>query len=143
MGDNNPISSNVDEGVFEESFFRIIPDKPNAGGTIRVTGDNFGSSQQFEFFINTKKIGLFDTDSNGHFMTTFQIPLFLISMIVLFSNAILFTIISSTAYALIGIDIIDKANIKIKERKIPLTEDSFMNTIFLISQLNLKHIFSF
>jgi hypothetical protein len=59
-------------------------------------------------------------------------------MIVLFSKATLFTIISSTAYTLIGIDIIDKANIKIKERKIPLIEDSFMENIFFISQLNLK-----
>lgn len=63
-----------DSGIFENSFFRIIPDKPNAGGDIRVTGDNFASSQEFEFFINTKKIGKFETDSNGHFMTTFQIP---------------------------------------------------------------------
>ena len=62
------------KGIFENSFFRIIPDKPNAGGSIRVTGDNFGSSQQFEFFIDTKKLGFFETYSNGHFMTTFQIP---------------------------------------------------------------------
>ena len=67
-------SPNKDKGIFESSYFRVIPDKPNAGGSIRVTGDNFGSSQQFEFFINTKKLGSFDTDSKGHFMTTFQIP---------------------------------------------------------------------
>ncbi len=73
-GDQLTISPNTEKGILENSSFRIIPDKPNAGGTIRVTGDNFGSSQQFEFFINTKKIGLFDTDSNGHFMTTFEIP---------------------------------------------------------------------
>ena len=70
--DQNAISSG--KGIIESSSFRIIPDKPNAGGSIRVTGDNFGTSQEFEFFINTKKIGTFDTDSNGHFMTTFQIP---------------------------------------------------------------------
>ncbi len=74
LGDSRPTSSNTDKGVFENSSFRIIPDKPNAGGSIRVTGDNFGSAQQFEFFINTKKIGSFDTDRDGHFMTTFQIP---------------------------------------------------------------------
>jgi hypothetical protein len=74
LGDSTVISPNTDKGVLENSSFRIIPDKPNAGGTIRVTGDEFGSSQSFEFFIDSKKIGLFDTDSNGHFMTTFQIP---------------------------------------------------------------------
>ena len=61
-------------GVLENSSFRIIPDKPNAGSTIRVTGDNFGESQQFEFFINTKKLGSFSTDNTGHFITTFEIP---------------------------------------------------------------------
>jgi len=61
-------------GVLENSSFRIIPDKPNAGSTIRVTGDDFGESQQFEFFINTKKLGSFSTDNTGHFITTFEIP---------------------------------------------------------------------
>ncbi len=62
------------EGIAENSSFRIIPDKPNAGSSIRATGDNFGPSQQFEFFLNTKKLGTFNTDSNGHFITTFEIP---------------------------------------------------------------------
>jgi len=72
--DQFPKSMNSDKGVLENSFFRIIPDKPNAGGSIRVTGDNFGSLQKFEFFIDTKKLGFIDTDKKGHFMTTFQIP---------------------------------------------------------------------
>ena len=72
--DHESVSSNTGTGIFENSIFRIIPDKPNAGGSIRVTGDSFGASKEFEFFINTKKIGLFDTDNNGHFITTFQIP---------------------------------------------------------------------
>ena len=74
LEDQVTVSPNTEKGIFESSYFRVIPDKPNAGGSIRVTGDNFGSSQQFEFFINTKKLGSFDTDSKGHFMTTFQIP---------------------------------------------------------------------
>ena len=67
-------SSTKNTGVLENSSFRIIPDKPNAGSSIRVTGDNFGESQQFEFFINTKKLGSFNTDDKGHFITTFEIP---------------------------------------------------------------------
>lgn len=67
-------SSTQSTGVLENSSFRIIPDKPNAGSSIRVTGDNFGPSGQFEFFINTKKLGTFSTDNNGHFITTFEIP---------------------------------------------------------------------
>ena len=60
--------------ILPDSTFRIIPDKPNIGSTIRVTGDNFGSSQIFDFYIDTKKIGIFETDENGHFITTMQIP---------------------------------------------------------------------
>ncbi len=66
--------TSVNKGVFDDSFFKIIPDKPNAGGSIRVTGDNFGSSQQFDFFLNTKKLGSFNTDDKGYFVSTFQIP---------------------------------------------------------------------
>ncbi len=60
--------------VTAESTFRIIPEKPNVGSSIRVTGDKFGASQNFDFYIDTRKIGSFVTDENGHFMTTMQIP---------------------------------------------------------------------
>ena len=35
--------------IFSESTFRVIPDKPNSGSTIRVTGDEFAQSQKFDF----------------------------------------------------------------------------------------------
>jgi hypothetical protein len=60
--------------IFLESTFRVIPDKPNSGSTIRITGDQFAESQKFDFYIDTEKIGNFITDSNGHFITTMQIP---------------------------------------------------------------------
>ncbi|KFM21098.1 hypothetical protein AAA799B03_01380, partial [Marine Group I thaumarchaeote SCGC AAA799-B03] len=61
-------------GVLSDSIFRIIPEKPNVGSSIRVTGDNFGASQEFDFYIDNSKIGSFVTDENGHFMTTMKIP---------------------------------------------------------------------
>ena len=45
--------------IFSDSTFKIIPDKPNSGSTIRVTGEGFGVSQVFDFYINTEKIGKF------------------------------------------------------------------------------------
>jgi len=60
--------------IFSDSTFKIIPDKPNSGSTIRVTGEGFGVSQVFDFYINTEKIGNFETDENGFFITTMQIP---------------------------------------------------------------------
>ena len=65
---NNGIS------IFSESTFRVIPDKPNPGSTIRVTGDQFAESQKFDFYIDTKKIGNFITNSKGNFITTMEIP---------------------------------------------------------------------
>ena len=57
-----------------ESIFRIVPEKPNVGSSIRVTGDKFTPSQEFDFYIDSKKIGSFETDEDGHFMTTMKIP---------------------------------------------------------------------
>ena len=70
--DQNP--ENTVEGISTESVFKIIPEKPNVGSTIRVTGDNFGTSEEFDFYVSTKRIGTFETDKNGHFMTTMKIP---------------------------------------------------------------------
>ena len=67
-------SENTGTSISTESVFRIIPEKPNVGSSIRVTGDNFGASQEFDFYIDSKKIGSFETDENGHFMTTMKIP---------------------------------------------------------------------
>jgi len=61
-------------GISSESVFRIVPEKPNVGSSIRVTGDKFGGSQEFDFYIDSTKIGSFTTDKNGHFMTTMKIP---------------------------------------------------------------------
>ncbi len=72
--DINQNLKNTGESITAKSVFRTIPEKPNIGSTIRVTGDNFGSSQEFDFYIDTKKIGTFETDKNGHFMTTMKIP---------------------------------------------------------------------
>ena len=65
---------NTGESMSTESAFRIIPEKPNPGSTIRVTGDSFGATQEFDFYIDAKKIGTFETDDRGYFMTTMKIP---------------------------------------------------------------------
>ncbi|QLH05616.1 biofilm-associated protein [Nitrosopumilus oxyclinae] len=70
----NQNTENSSKSMGAESTFRVIPEKPNVGSSIRVTGDNFGASQEFDFYIDSKKIGSFDTDENGHFMTTMKIP---------------------------------------------------------------------
>ena len=61
-------------GVLEDSTFRLIPEKPSVGSSIRVTGDNFGANQELDFYIDSKKIQSFDTDGSGHFIFTSSIP---------------------------------------------------------------------
>ena len=70
----NQNPENVDTTMPLESIFRIVPEKPNVGSSIRVTGEKFGASQEFDFYIDAKKIGSFETDKDGHFMTTMKIP---------------------------------------------------------------------
>jgi len=70
----NQNMKNSNGEIFSESVFRIIPDKPNSGSTIRVTGDGFGKSQIFDFYIDTQKIGNFETNEKGSFITTMKIP---------------------------------------------------------------------
>ena len=70
----NTVETPTGAGILSDSVFRIIPEKPNVGSSIRVTGDNFGTSQEFDFYIGNSKIGSFTTDEKGHFMTTMKIP---------------------------------------------------------------------
>jgi len=72
--ESNKNIKNSDGEIFSDSSFRIIPDKPNVGSTIRVTGENFDASQFYDFYIDTKKIGSFETDNKGYFITTMKVP---------------------------------------------------------------------
>jgi len=70
----NGYFENSGPSINSDSVFRTVPEKPNVGASIRVTGDKFEASQELDFYIDTKKIGNFVTDENGHFMTTMKIP---------------------------------------------------------------------
>ncbi|WP_428325483.1 biofilm-associated protein [Nitrosopumilus sp.] len=72
--EDKPVETPTETGILSDSIFRIVPEKPNAGSSIRVTGDHFGSSEEFDFYIDSSKIGSFVTDENGHFITTMKIP---------------------------------------------------------------------
>jgi hypothetical protein len=71
---NGESTSNGEGGVFTDSKFRLIPEKPNVGGTVRVTGDQFNSNQEFNLYMNQQFLESFETDENGHFMLTTKIP---------------------------------------------------------------------
>jgi len=61
-------------GIFADSAFRIVPDKPNVGSMIRVTGSNFGENVKLELYIENSKLETFSTNEDGFFVITTQIP---------------------------------------------------------------------
>lgn len=61
-------------GIFSESNFRIIPENPRVGATIRVTGDDFAPKTNLELYLFDDRLKSFETDADGHFMLTMKIP---------------------------------------------------------------------
>ncbi len=69
-----PTTPKSNDGILSDSSFRLIPEKPNVGSTIRVTGDSFGVNQKFDFYLDGKKLDSFETDGDGNFIFTTKIP---------------------------------------------------------------------
>ncbi len=69
-----PPKEEEDPSILPGSVFRIIPETPNVGSTIRVVGDGFGADREFNFHIDTVEAGSFTTDEKGRFVTTMNIP---------------------------------------------------------------------
>jgi len=66
--------TSTSKGVLADSQFRIIPEKPNVGSSIRVTGENFAPTQEFDLYLDDKKLDSFVTNDAGQFITTTEIP---------------------------------------------------------------------
>ena len=71
---NKSTSVEKNGGMFSDSVFRLIPEKPNVGSTIRVIGERFASNQEYDFFLGNFFLASFETDENGHFIFTTQLP---------------------------------------------------------------------
>ena len=56
-----------------EPTFRIIPDRPSVGTSIRVVGENFGESVSVDFYINSQFLSSFETTPDGTFVGTVKI----------------------------------------------------------------------
>jgi len=61
-------------GVFDEAIFKIIPEKPKVGNSIRVVGEKFGANQQLDLYIDGERIESTQTDNAGNFMITTKVP---------------------------------------------------------------------
>ena len=72
--DVKTISPEEDSAILADSIFRLVPEKPNVGSTIRVIGEKFVSNQEFDFYIGNRLLESFETNQDGHFMFTVKIP---------------------------------------------------------------------
>lgn len=58
----------------QSAIFRLVPEKPNVGSTIRVAGEGFQAKQSYQLFLDSVKLENISTDDNGNFMITAKIP---------------------------------------------------------------------
>ncbi|MEX0656660.1 MAG: biofilm-associated protein [Nitrosopumilaceae archaeon] len=61
-------------GIFNETSFKIIPEKPKVGNSIRVAGEKFGVNQKLDLYIGGERIESIQTDNAGNFMITTKVP---------------------------------------------------------------------
>lgn len=61
-------------GITEDSTFKIIPDTPRVGSTLRVIGESFPPREKLDFYINDLKIESFVSDGEGKFIVSTKIP---------------------------------------------------------------------
>lgn len=61
-------------GITEQSTFKIIPDTPRVGSTLRIIGESFVPKANLDFYLNDLKIESFVTDGQGNFIVSTKIP---------------------------------------------------------------------
>ena len=68
------VSGYSQKGVLEESIFKIIPEKPKVGNSVRVVGEKFGANQKLDLYMDAERIESIQTDNAGNFIITTRIP---------------------------------------------------------------------
>lgn len=67
--ETQPVQENLDNAVF-----KIIPDKPKNGDSIRIVGYGFPANKRFDFLIDGEKLEDLVTDKNGNLLGRAEIP---------------------------------------------------------------------
>ncbi|MEM2160349.1 MAG: biofilm-associated protein [Candidatus Nitrosotenuis sp.] len=61
--------------TMESASFKIIPESPKRGDSIRVVGEGFPPNTELDFLIDNQVLGDFGTDNGGHVVGRTKIPL--------------------------------------------------------------------
>ena len=59
----------------DDATFKVIPESPKTGDSIRVVGDGFPKNTSLNFQINGNSLEDFQTDQNGHVVGSAKIPI--------------------------------------------------------------------
>ena len=68
------LTANGESGILSSSTFRLIPEKPHVGATVRVTGEQFSPNHDFNLYVENAFMDSFTTNEEGRFMLTTKIP---------------------------------------------------------------------
>jgi hypothetical protein len=60
--------------TMDHATFKIIPDTPRVGSTLRIIGEGFGPNEKLDFYINDFKLDSFVSDGSGNFVVSTKIP---------------------------------------------------------------------
>ena len=64
----------IPSGVLDGSSFKLIPDTPKVGSSLRVIGEGFGPREKLDLYINDNRIDSFVTDEKGAFILSTKVP---------------------------------------------------------------------
>lgn len=70
----NKLATSGDGGILSSSTFRLIPEKPHVGATVRVTGEQFSPNHEFDLYVDNTFMKAFKTNEDGRFMFTTKLP---------------------------------------------------------------------
>jgi hypothetical protein len=68
------IPDSSQKGLFDEAVFKIIPEKPKVGNSVRIIGEKFEPNMQLDFYIGSERIQTIYADNRGNFILTTKVP---------------------------------------------------------------------
>ena len=60
--------------ISDSASFRIVPERPNVGGSIRIIADGIAPKERVDFYIESQLVGTYTTSSDGQILETARIP---------------------------------------------------------------------
>ncbi len=69
---DNPIPQRG--AIADSTSFRIVPERPNVGASIRIVADGISPGESVDFYIESQLVGTYTASENGKILETARIP---------------------------------------------------------------------